>query len=253
MSKTRWVVGIAIFAVLVFVGAVWANQEEKPLDNAQVIQMTKADLGDTIIIAKIKESKVVKFDLTTDDLMKLKEAGVSKDVIAAMLERTTEKAPPPSVSAAPTGPKVVLSTISGETDLKAVDGDIKTIVAPFVGLKRFIVFSNLKSDVRTKDKRPTMLVWSDRDPRKTCWYVKLDQDTDKDEMNRSIDVESPGMWGGVLSSAPDEDFLIKYDVVEEKPGVWRYRPTKDLKPGEYGLYFGKGEMISTLYGFGVDK
>jgi hypothetical protein len=27
--------------------------------------------------------------------------------------------------------------------------------------------------------------------------VKLEQDTDKEDMNRAIDVESPGMWGGV--------------------------------------------------------
>ena len=72
-------------------------------------------------------------------------------------------------------------------------------------------------------------------------------------MDRSIDIQSPGMFGGVMTSAPDSDFLIKVDVTEEKPGLWRFTPTKQLKPGEYGIYVGKGEKAATLFDFGIDK
>jgi hypothetical protein len=94
---------------------------------------------------------------------------------------------------------------------------------------------------------------TDKDPGQIYWLVKVDQDKDKEDMNRSIDVESPGMWGGNMSSAPDGDFRIKCDKTEEKPGLWRYTPLKDLKPGEYGVYTGKGEQSGELFDFGVDK
>lgn len=249
MNRTRLLVGIITAAIMVIVGGAWAGEEEKPLDNAGVIQMTKADLGDDIIIAKINSARDVKFDMTTDDLVRLKEAGVTKEVITAMLNKTAVKSAPVSTEE----PKVLLSTSDGDVELKGTDGDVKTIVAPFVGMRRFINYTDLRATTRTKDRRPSFLVSYDRDPSRTCWYVKLDQDNDKDEMNRSIDVESPGTWGGVLSSAPDEDYLVKTTLVEEKPGLWRLTPTRDLRPGEYGLYIGKGELSSYLYDFGIDK
>jgi len=100
--------------------------------------------------------------------------------------------------------------------------------------------------------RPSVTVASDRD-KKSIWFVHVDQDKDAEDMNRSLDVESPGMWGGTMSSAPDGDMIVKCDVQEEKPGVYRLTPLKDLKPGEYGIYLGKGEAIGTLFDFGIDK
>jgi len=120
-------------------------------------------------------------------------------------------------------------------------------------MRRFIIFSDLEAATRTKDHRPSVVIASDKDPRKTFWFVKVDQDKDADDMNRSIDVESPGMWGGVMSSAPDDDMQIKCEIKEDGPGMWRFTPLKDLKPGEYGVYVGKGEMSGILYDFGIDK
>jgi hypothetical protein len=236
-------------AVLLASGMAWAGEEEKPLSNAEVIKLTKASLGDAVILALVKSAKEVKFDLRTEELIRLTEAGVSKSVLAAMIERAGQR----GAAAEAAGPKIVLRAAGVESELAPVDGDVKTIVAPFVGMRRFVVFAEVASKVRTRDRRPSLLAAIDKDPRKGWWYVKLDQDKDKEDMNRSLDAESPGMWGGTMSSAPDDDYKINCDVVEERPGLWRFTPRKDLKPGEYGLYFGKGETISTLYDFGVDK
>ena len=141
----------------------------------------------------------------------------------------------------------------GTVELKSIEGDVKTIVAPFVGWKRFIVFEEVAAKVRTKDRRPSVTIASAKDPGQTYWLVKLDPDTDAEDMNRGIDVESPGMWGGSMSSAPDDDFRIKCEKAEEKAGLWRLTPIKDLKPGEYGVYIGKGEQSGVVYDFGVDK
>ena len=249
MSRPRSMVGTAMVVILMAAGAAWAVEDEKPLRNADVIQLTKAGLGDAVIIAKINSARDVEFDLATDELVRLKEAGVSRDVITAMIGRTGQ-----AISGAgPAGPKVVLFASGSQTELTPVDGEVKTIVAPFVGRRRFVVFSEVAAKVRTKDRRPSLLLASERDPRKGWWFVKLDQDKDPEDMDRSIDVESPGMWGGTLSSSPDDDSVVDHNVVEETPGHWRFTPRKDLKPGEYGLYVGKGERASTLYDFGIDK
>lgn len=247
---SRFTLALSMTLLVALAGAI--GGQEKPLDNSEVVKLTKLDLGDAVVIAKIKSAKEVRFDLATEDLVKLKNAGVSKEVIAAMLDRSATKTSP---SAAPgdSFPKVTLHTKDGAFDLSPVDGDVKTIVAPFVGMRRFVIFSEVSAGTRTRDKRPSVVVASNKDPRKVWWLVRLDQDKDADDMDRSIDVESPGMWGGVLSSAPDEDYMVQYDAVEEGSGMWRITPRKDLKPGEYGMYIGKGELTATLFDFGVDR
>jgi hypothetical protein len=253
--------GIVLLAGLAAAGAAWAGDDQKPLDNAEIIKLTKLDMGDSVILAKIKSAASVKFATGTDDLVKLKEAGVTKPVIAAMIDRS---APPPAAPAAAAaashsggggsevGASVAIHSKDTNVALTSVDGSVKSIVAPFVGFRRFVVFEEVEAKVRTKDHRPSLSVTTDRD-KKSVWLVKVDQDKDKDDMDRSLDVESPGMWGGVMSSAPDSDTVIKCDVQQESPGVWKLTPLKDLKPGEYGIYVGKGESIGTLFDFGVDK
>jgi hypothetical protein len=257
MIRKTCILGSVLLALVLAGCAVWAADSEKPLDNAEIVKLTKLDMGDAVIIAKIKSAGAVQFATGTDDLVKLKESGVSKAVIAAMLDRSSAGTPPPAPAhtggGTSSGATVTLQAKDGPVALQMIEGDVKTIVAPFVGMRRFIIFSEVAATVRTKDRKPSVTIATDRDPRKSYWMVRLDQDTDKEDMNRSIDVESPGMWGGTMSSAPDGDSMVKCDETEEKPGVWRFTPVKDLKPGEYGIYVGKGEQSATLYDFGVDK
>jgi hypothetical protein len=268
MIRMRQLLGVALAATIVSAGAVCAAEGEKPLDNAEIMKLTKLEMGDDVIIAKIKAASTVQFATTTDDLVKLKSAGVSKAVMAAMVDRTNAGSAPghaASGAAASAGSgggmgapggvsSVTLVAKDGTTTLKPIEGEVKSIVAPFVGFKRFIVFDELAATVRTKDRKPSITIAAAQDPSKGgYWLVKLDQDTDEEDKNRGMDVESPGMWGGTLSSAPDDDFKIKVEKAEEKPGVWRFVPIKDLKPGEYGVYIGKGEQTGIVYDFGVDK
>jgi hypothetical protein len=251
--------GIVLAATIFAAGALWAAENEKPLDNSEIIKLTKLDMGDAVIIAKIKSASAAQFATGTDDLVKLKEAGVSKAVIAALLDRSsagTAQASAPSQAAGAAdagGGSVTLYANDGTVALKSIVGEVKTIVAPFVGWRRFIVFDEVAAAVRTKDRKPSVTIASAKDPGQSYWFVKLDPDTDAEDMNRSIDVESPGMWGGAMSSAPDDDVRIKCEKVQEKPGLWRLTPIKELKPGEYGVYIGKGEQAGIVYDFGVDK
>jgi len=248
MKKSLSILVAALVTFFLAANVVCAAEGERPLDNAQVIKMTKADLGDSVIIAKIKASKEVNFDLETDDLVKLKAAGVSKTVIAAMLDRASTK----SASASSAGTKVVLTAKSGDIELKAAEGTFKQYVAPFVGMRRYVEFSSKSATTRVKDNQPAILVYSSNDPSKNCSYVKIYHDSN----NRWIDLEAPGRWGGSISNRPSGECLMKYSVKEEKSGVWRFKLDNTIDADDYGLYCFTGQYEGSsylVYEFGIDK
>src|ERR1035438_666154 len=76
------------------------------LNNGSVIQLHKLGLGDSTIVAKIKAS-TCQFDTSVDALKTLKDAGLSDEIIQAMLLVSTSPAPAPvpaPVAAAPGDP-----------------------------------------------------------------------------------------------------------------------------------------------------
>jgi hypothetical protein len=56
----------------------------KSLHNADILAMKQAGFSDEVIIQRIKSSLGL-YEIGTDDLIKLKAAGVSQEVISAML------------------------------------------------------------------------------------------------------------------------------------------------------------------------
>jgi len=60
--------------------------------NADVIKLVQAKLPDSIVLAKIRSS-TCDFDMSTDALIKLKQAGASEAILQAMVDSMT---PPPS-------------------------------------------------------------------------------------------------------------------------------------------------------------
>jgi len=71
--------------------------QDGTLTNSGVMRMSKAHLGDGIIISKIKAS-ACNFDTSVDALVKLKEAGVSDPVIQAMQDASPPDGNPANVS-----------------------------------------------------------------------------------------------------------------------------------------------------------
>ncbi len=61
------------------------KKEDSTMKNAEVVDLVKSGLSETIIIAKIKGSKT-EFDTSSTALVKLKESGVSDNLILAMIE-----------------------------------------------------------------------------------------------------------------------------------------------------------------------
>jgi hypothetical protein len=200
---------IAMVLVLALPCGLRALEQAQALTNADVIKLTKASLGNDLIIAKIQQAEKVDFKLETDDLIQLKKAGVEQAVISAMLKRTT--APAPASAAASSGggggfPAVSLVAASGSTALKVNEGDHKQFAAPFVGLRHFLEFDGKTASIRIKDRRPTLELHLDKNPGSHWWIVRLDPDDD--DPTRGLDLQSAGAWGGAHSYEPDEDFIM---------------------------------------------
>jgi len=239
---------IAMFLVLALPCGLRAAEQVQALTNADVVKLTKASLGNDLIIAKIQQAEKVDFKLETDDLIQLKKAGVEQAVISAMLKRSTAPAPVAAASDSGGGfPAVSLVAASGSTALKVNEGDHKQFAAPFVGLRHFLEFDGKTASTRIKDRRPTLELHLGKNPGAHWWIVRLDPDDD--DPTRGLDLQSAGAWGGAHSYEPDEDFIIESNMVDAGNGVWRFKSQKELKPGEYGLYCEKGYV----YDFGIDR
>ena len=78
---TKFII-LSVFVMTLCLAGVSFGQEV--MTNDEVIALSKAGLSSSIIVDKVRTSKS-NFDLTTDGLIKLKQAGISDDVVSAML------------------------------------------------------------------------------------------------------------------------------------------------------------------------
>jgi hypothetical protein len=79
-----------------------ALQAQTALTNESVVKMVRAGLGEDVIVGTVdKESG--QYRLTPDDLIKLKEAGVTDKILSAMIRRGNAGAPATVAPAVPQG------------------------------------------------------------------------------------------------------------------------------------------------------
>jgi hypothetical protein len=232
-----------------------------PLTNGDVVKMAKMGFGNDVIDAKIAQAPAVDFKLDVDDLSKLKAAGISQDVISAMLKRSSANTTPAGAASGPPtgvyGPNG-MSMVSGVGRVKLVadgQGPVELHSAAGTMSSTYAVFTTLmhinypgeKADVRIHDKRPSLLIKSANNPKGRFYLVSAEVDH-KDSV-RSVKIGNSRFGGVKNMGAPDSDNQIAVDAVAQGPDTWQLTPTKELRPGEYGLWTSASEM----YDFGVDQ
>src|SRR6185503_20095259 len=77
------------YVLLLFTSSYWLQSQDasappRPVVNADIVEMSRAGLLPTVLIAKIKTSQC-KFDTSPSALVALKEAGVADDVLMEMV------------------------------------------------------------------------------------------------------------------------------------------------------------------------
>ena len=256
--------GIAVTGLMLALGAVpllpltastaFASTAESAapgaMTNADVVKLAKLGFGPDLIKTKIDNAPAVDFKLEVDDLVSLKSAGVSQDVISEMLKRSSGAAGSASLPAGAMvgnpGDVTMITTDGGNVHLRGISGSISTTNA-FVTVLEHSNFPGMAASVRTHDTRPSFIVNSAAQPKGQFYIVSLE--VDNGDQDRSLKLGNSKFWGGMKNvGAPDKDNQISYEAVAMGNGnQWKLTPTKDLKPGEYGVYMGQ------LFDFGVDR
>src|SRR5436309_13557215 len=97
--KIKSLVSVIVPAIIFLRGSVLAQQEKKPLTNADVEQMDKEGLAETVVIAAI-QSHSANYDTSPAALIELNKQGVSAKVQEAMIGANKPAQPVPATSGA---------------------------------------------------------------------------------------------------------------------------------------------------------
>ena len=225
---------------------------EKPLTNDDVVAMIKAGLGDDLVISKISSARDLALDTSPQALISLKKSGISKAVLDAMIRASSPDGG--SGTSGGNGDKgqaahlktgVRLVTSDKTYDLQSIAGSESST---FVYVTSLIWnnYPGIHADVRIHDRDPYLLLQSDKSPTGRYYLVRLDSNTKTSD--RSLKMGREGMFSMRSMGHPDNTWTIPFDATQEKEGLWRLKPKSSLKPDEYGLWMGTGE----LYDFGVE-
>ena len=262
----------------------------EPLTIASIIALNSAGMGDEAVIAKIKNSGE-KYDLTTEQMIMLKQKGVSGAVIASMLNAGTDKAskftalsldsPDPAVPHS-TGvyfydgrtqtPKMVRidATVSNQAKTGGIIG--YALTGGIASLSVKAVIPNASARVKASRLQQVFYFFfddsnSDGTRQSGTWLsgtaatvsapseftlIKLLQKQGR----REARVGSANI-GGVKTGVLDKD-QIGFDYAMVRPGVFRVSPRMQLIPGEYGFIYAVngsaagGAVTARIFDFAVE-
>lgn len=244
-----------------------ASAQDETMTNDEVISLTKAGLAGSIIIGKIRTSKT-NFDMSTDALIKLKQAGVGDDVVAAMLEAKSGKSAPSSSGAAPImstgdpndpmakhgygiyfyeetdGQRKMTQLQPNVSGQNRTGGAFTASITPF-GLGKVKTKANLpgrSANLQLKTTQPVFYFYLDTSsgglntasgiPSSPNEFtlVRFNQRSD----NREVTISKTNSWGG--KGGLSDEYVVPLKAEDLGNGIFRITPGIDLKKGEYGFY-----------------
>lgn len=229
-----------VFTVLITVAPTFA-QEKEVLTNNTVIKMVKAKLSEDVIVNKIKDSKS-NFDLSTDGLIKLKEAGVSDNIINVMQNPQSQSSTIQQTQGAQTSSSADISIVldGKSVDMEYVAGFTKTVstyATPFMfgagSFKtRFVIMaSGEHASFQIKDKNPAF--YTKFHPSE-IGLVIFDTDTYNKKIVRYV-LRSGDMWQTQGQAAGPGQTNIDFDYKKEAGGLYKITLKAPLDKGEYGF------------------
>ena len=240
---------VFISAVALFAAPVSAET----LTNDTVLALIGAGLDDEVVIAKIKTSPS-KFELSTDQVLALKQKGVSARVLAAMISSTASTgqsimsvdSPDPTVphpSGIYLGGTTKMTRIESTTTKQARTSGMlgSLLTSGLSGLRVKAALTGAHAATSTTERSPAFYFYFEAAAQglgvsggavtspSEFSLISLESKSDK----REAVIGSIGL-GGSKSGIRDKD---QYDfaVNQISPGVYKVVPSEPLKPGEYGF------------------
>lgn len=244
-----------------------AKPAQEVLTNEHVISMTKAGLSTSIIVNKIRAS-TTKFDLSTDELMRLKREKVADDVVNAMLDTATpysESVSRPRGSSAsaddPNDPlashepgvyfyeekdgQKAMTQIDPSLYRKAKAGGMFTSALTY-GIKKIkfkAVLAGPHAKLQLSSGQPVFYFYTPGATPKEFALVKMDVKKD----SRQVIISEANIFGAEAGLQDKAVHPIEYEKIA--PGVFKVWMKTPLPAGEYG--FLPGATAERAYDFGV--
>lgn len=239
---------------------VGAQPDGAVMTNDEVIMLAKAGLSPSIIVAKIRSEKS-NFDLSTDSLIKLKQAGVTDDILAAMLEAKSGKSVTSGTSAAdPNDPAAKhnygiylfeekagtrkMTQLLPQVSAQNRTGGLFTSSITY-GISKVKVKSNLpgrNATLQIADNSPVFYFYLDVSsgglntasgiPSNTNEFalIRFNQRDD----NREVTIGKSNAFGG--KGGLSDEYVVAFTAVDLGNGVFKVTPSAPLQKGEYGFY-----------------
>ncbi len=257
-----------IFCLLLSFSAAAVFAQEAMI-NDEVISLTKAGLSSSIIVGKIKSS-TTNFDMSTDALIKLKQAGVGDDVVGAMIEAKSGK----TVATTPNSSGAAVVAASGDPNdpnskhgygiylyeekdgvkkMTRLDpnvsaqnrtgGGFTAAVTPF-GLGKVKTKANLpgrNANLQIRATSPVFYFYLDTSsggmntssgiPSTPNEFTLVRFNQRSD--NREVTIAKSNSWGakGGLS----DEYVVGLKAEDLGNGIFKVTASSDLKKGEYGF------------------
>jgi len=272
---------IRLFLALALIAAA-----QEALTNESIVKLVKAGLGEALIV-KMIQSQPGKYSLGTDDMVKLKESGVTDQVLTAMLARSSgaavvspAAAPPPDTPAAernaspetadsfaarPSGPLpgeegVYWVTRTGELD--RIEGvavsNVRTgsmlASAATIGIKKAKLNAQIKgsrAELRVTVRQPAFYFYL-HDGASIGDFVLLRLVQRGDVRQMEVAERSLFKMQSGFDHSKEADF--SYKRIKNK--LYLLTPKGELASGEYGFYTASGAELTKatgrLYDFGID-
>jgi len=274
---------ICLLAAAIFTGSAATINAQETMTNEEVISLSRAGLNPTLIVGKIRTSKT-DFNLSTDSLIALKKAGVTDEIVGAMLEAKSGK----SVSL-PTDSNGARGKASGDPNDPAsphnygiyiyelkdgqpkmtqlqpnvsaqnrTGGGLTAAVTPF-GLGKVKTKANLpgrNASLQISETMPVFYFYLDTSTGgmntssgipstpNEFTLVRFNQRSD----NREVTIAKANSWGskGGLS----DEYVVALKAEELGNGVFKITPTANLTKGEYGFYLVNSGNSNAAQGVG---
>lgn len=240
--KAWLAVATVLFSFLVACSAIASAQSNSSaLTVNDVISMLKAELPEAVILSRIKISNTP-FNLSTDDLVRLKQAGASEKVLLQMLEPNAGAASIPATSShetVTTSPAIEQqSNVPNEVGVYFRQGDklvliepepisLRTSGFPMFGRNFNGTLANVSSPTRLVVPAEVVLYCSDGTVATDYQLLRLDVKKD----HREFRAMRAGLFGTTKAGGEGNTISVEF----RKLGPRLYGATLDkLAPGEYG-------------------
>lgn len=236
------------------------------LNNHSVIEMQKMDLGDAVIIEKIKKSQC-NFDTSMDGLKSLKDANVSSAVIAAMV------AAPVAAASASSGnindPKAqhtagiwVMVSANGKNQMTQLPSETPAeithggFIGPWGIGKRATTarLTGMESKVQLSQAKPVFYLYMKTSGMELAGattpseitlaqFTVLGKDDKHNPNQRAVDVAIHGAYSS--SYGVDHKAVRKFETTQVADGIYKLVPKEDLANGEYAFCAGANTAAMT--------